>query len=348
MAKIDSPGWTLGELARVLGGELDGPADKLIRRPCPVGQPDPEGLTFAENDEFMQKVKSGGVGAVLALPGVETFGVPSIRVPAPRQAFGMFLHMCQRPLPINANIHPTAVVSDEAEVDPGAQIGPYAVVERGAKIGAGARIFPYVYVGENCEVGEGSVLYPHVVLYQDVKIGARAILHAGAVLGADGFGFFWDGKKQQKIPQVGGVTVGDDVEIGANTAIDRSTSGVTKVGRGTKLDNLIQVGHNSEIGQDTVIAGLCGISGSTIIGNRVTMAGGVDSKGHVTIGDDVVLGGRTGVTKDVLEPGAYWGTPAMPYREALKVAVVGNKAPEILERVKELEKKVRELEGEKV
>jgi UDP-3-O-[3-hydroxymyristoyl] glucosamine N-acyltransferase len=235
-------------------------------------------------------------------------------------------------------------VSDTANIDPTASIGPFVVVEAGAVIGAGARVFPFAYIGEDCVIGAGTTVNPHAVLYQGVKIGQRSIIHAGVVLGADGFGFMWDGKKQNKIPQVGFVEIGDDVEVGANTTIDRATAGSTSVGRGTKLDNLVMIGHNSSVGEDTVIAACCGISGSTHIGNRVTFAGQVATVDHVKVGDDVTLGGRTGVMKDLPQPGVYWGTPARPYVESMKNAVLGQKMPEVFERLRKLEKRLEELE----
>jgi UDP-3-O-[3-hydroxymyristoyl] glucosamine N-acyltransferase len=344
MAKDPTIGWTLGELATLLRGTCEGPPDLIILRPTPAGSHDPNGLSFAENEQFMAKVAEGGVGAVLAKPGADTLGVPAIRVERPRAAFGMFLALCDRPLPLNDGVHPTAVVSPEAELAEGVSVGPYAVIERGAKIGQGSKIYPFVYVGENCRVGVQTTLYPHVVLYQDIAIGDRVIVHAGVVLGADGFGFVWDGKKQSKVPQVGGVSIGDDVELGANTTVDRATAGTTKIGRGTKLDNLIIVGHNCSVGEDNVMAALCGIAGSTTIGDRVTLAGQVGTNSHVSIASDVTVGGQSGVMKDIKQPGVYWGTPTRPYPQAIKIAAVNQKAPDMYDRLKALEKRVQELE----
>lgn len=347
MAKDPSVGWTLSELAALLHGVCDGPPDLRILGAAPADSPDAQCLTFAENDTYLKRAAEGGSGAILAKPGADTLGIPAIRVDHPRAAFGMFLALCDRPLPLSAGVHPTAVVSPLAEVGEGVSIGPYAVVEAGAFIGANARIFPFVYVGENCSVGAGSVIYPHAVLYRDVTVGDRAIIHSGVVLAADGFGFVWDGKAQRKISQVGRVQIGDDVEIGANTTIDRATAGATTIGRGTKLDNLIMIGHNCSIGEDSVLAAFCGISGSTTIGSRCTLGGQVGTNDHVSVGDDVTLGGRTGVMKDVPSPGAYWGTPAKPYAEAIRIAAVQQRAPEMFERIRALEKRIEELEKSK-
>jgi UDP-3-O-[3-hydroxymyristoyl] glucosamine N-acyltransferase len=212
------------------------------------------------------------------------------------------------------------------------------VVEQGAEIGTGSRIYSFAYVGENCRLGEGCTLYPHSVLYQDVTLGARSIIHSGAVLGADGFGYAWDGSRRVKIPQVGAVVLGDEVEIGANTTIDRATAGATVVGTGTKLDNLVQVGHNCRIGEHTVVAGLSGISGSTKIGSRNTLAGQVATADHVTVCDDVTLAGRTGVTNDIKEPGAYFGFPARPLGEAMRSLVLVSRLQDLFARVRKLER----------
>jgi UDP-3-O-[3-hydroxymyristoyl] glucosamine N-acyltransferase len=340
----ESPGWPLGELAAILGGRLEGPADLRIKRPVPSDADDPEGLAFAANDDYLRQAAESGVGAILATEGSAPTGKPTIYVARPRDSFGRFLAMCQRPLPLEPRVHPMAIVSPDAKVAPTASIGPYAVVERGAVIGEQCRVFPFAYVGENCRLGAGTTLYPHAVLYQDVELGARCVVHSGGVLGADGFGFVWDGQRQVKVPQVGKVVLGDDVEIGANTTVDRATAGATQIGNGTKLDNLVQVGHNARIGEHTVIASLCGISGSTKIGSRNTLAGQVATSDHITVADDVILAGRTGVTNDIKEPGTYFGFPARPLGEAMRTLILSTKLSDLFQRVKDLEKRVSKAE----
>lgn len=338
-------GWTLGELATLLGGELEGPADLCILRPAPAASDDPNGLAFADNDDFVTLAEGRAVGALLVKKDAKKTTKPVIRVDRPRETFGRLLAMAVRPLPIEPGIHPLASVSPLAQVDPTACVGPYAVVERGAVVGAGSRIYPFAYVGEDCKLGAKVVLYPHATLYQDVTLGDGTIIHAGAVLGADGFGYVWTGKTQMKVPQVGGVTLGADVEVGALTAIDRATAGNTTVGDDTKLDNLVQIGHNCNVGAHTVIASFAGISGSTNIGSRVTIAGQAATNDHVNICDDVVLGGRTGVTKDISQPGVYWGLPASPIKETMRLLALGRKLPDLVDRIKVLEKKIAELES---
>lgn len=338
------PGWTLKEIADRLGGLLNGPADFLIQRPAPAGASDPEGLTFAQSEEYLLKAESEAIGAILVPRGFRSSEKPTIQVDNPRQSFAIFLGLCSRPLPIEKGIHPTAVVSESAKIAPSASIGPYVVVEADAVIGADCRIYPFAFIGENCQLGTGTVIYPHAILVQDVELGARCTVFPGAVLGSDGFGFVWDGKSRVKIPQVGRVVLGDDVEVGANSAIDRATVGTTRLGSGTKLDNLVQIGHNAQIGVHAAIASLCGISGSTTIGQRVVMGGQVATSDHVSITDDVTLGGRTGVTKNITKSGTYWGLPARPYGEALRSTVLVTKLPELYARIKELEARLTKLE----
>lgn len=304
---------------------------------------DPDGIAFCESETYLRQAENAGVGALLVRPGLQT-AKPAIEVPSPKMAFGMLLSMVQRPLPLAAGIHGTAVVDPGAKVSDSASIGAFAVIERGATVEDGARIYPFCYVGENCSVGRDCVLYPHVVLYQDVTLGDRCILHSGTVLGADGFGFVWDGKRQMKVPQVGSVHLAEEVELGANTAVDRATAGTTRIGKGTKLDNLIQVAHNVEIGEHGVIAAQTAIGGSTKIGDRFAMGGQGAIADHITIADDVVVGGSSGVSSDLPESGTYFGRPAIPAKEGVRSYMAIGKLPSLLSRVRALEKKVAEME----
>lgn len=331
------PPWTLGELAQMLNGDLHGPEDMLIVAPINSGGDNAAGIAFAEDDKHLLEGEQSGVGALL-IPRGTTSAKPFIAVDAPRLAFGALLHLTARGLPINQGIHPTAVIDSSAKVDPSASIGPFVVIERNAEVGPNTRIYPFCYVGEGCAIGHGCTIYPHVVMYQDVYVGDKTVIHASTILGADGFGFFWDGEKRVKVPQVGTVRVGSSVEIGVLTAVDRATAGETSIGEGTKIDNLVQIAHNVSIGDHTVIAALAGISGSSKIGNRVVMGGSVDLSDHVSVGDDITLGGRTGVTQDLTEPGTYFGLPARPIGEALRSLMLVTKLPELVQRVRKLEK----------
>lgn len=336
-----APTWTLGWIAQLIGGDLHGPPEMPISGPVSADADAPAGIAFCESDEYL--TRAARVGA-LVLPRDLASDKPHISVDQPRFAFGAILALADSALPIAHGIHPTAVVHTSAKVDSTASIGPYAVIEENVAVGPGARIYPFCYVGARCSIGANATLYPHVVLYKDVTIGDRSIIHSGAVIGADGFGFIWNGKKRIKVPQAGGVRLGDHVEIGANTTIDRATTGKTSIGDGTKLDNLVQIAHNCTIGDDTVIAGLAGISGSCRIGSRCVFGGQTALSDHVTVGDDVTFGGRTGTSQDILEPGAYFGAPAIPVGEGMRVYVMAPRVPELFKRVRALERALERLE----
>lgn len=333
----EAPAWTLGSIAAMLDGEAVGPTDLPIGRPVSAGSDDPAGITFAENDAYLKAAETSGVGAVIVGPDVTT-SKPSIKVQVPRLAFFKLLHLAERPMAAEQGVHPTAVVDPSATVEAGASVGPFAVIGPGARVEAGAIVGPHCVVGDRSVVGADTRLYPRVTLYHDVVLGRGCVVHSGAVIGADGFGFVWDGRSRIKVPQVGGVRIGDAVEVGANTCIDRATAGDTTIDNGSKFDNLIQIGHNGRIGKHVVIAGQTGLSGSVTIGDRCVVGGGVVINDHVAIASDVSLGGRSGVDKDIVEPGEYFGTPARPAREALRAFVLATKLPEIWQRLRRLER----------
>lgn len=328
---------TLGEFAAILGGSVVGDPSAPIARPVPAGSDDPEGITFAGDEKYLDKALASTVGAIIARSGTDLLGRNGILVDDPRRAFGLVLGLSARPLDAPAGVHPTAVVDPSASIGSDCSIGPYVVVGAGSVIGDGCKLLASSYIGPGCVLGVGTVVMPHAVLVQDVRLGKGCIVHPGAVLGADGFGFVWDGKKQVKVPQVGGVVVGDYVEIGANSCVDRATCGETTLGDGVKLDDMVMVGHNVSVGDHTVIAALAGIAGSSSIGARVTMGGQVAINDHIQIGDDVILGGRTGAMQDIPEPGAYLGTPAEPVRKAMRTYALTTKLAELFQRVRDLE-----------
>ena len=336
--------WTLGQLAELLDGTLEGPADLLIRRPAESSAGGPDTLGFAESEQYLANAAVSPVAAVLVARDAQTIEKPVIRVDRPREAFAAFLKMCERELPLAVAIHPTAIVSPEASISGGASVGAYAVVEADAVIEDGVRIYPFAYIGAGCLLKRDAIVYPHAVLYRDVEIGERTIIHAGAVIGADGFGFTWNGSVHVKVPQLGRVVLSDDVEIGANTTVDRAMLHETSVGEGSKIDNLVQVGHNSRIGRHTVIAGQSGISGSCTIGDRCTIGGQVGIRDHMTICDDVVLTARSAPTKEIDEPGVYRGAPAMKFMDEMRFEAALRKIPDLLKTIRDLEKKVAKLE----
>jgi UDP-3-O-[3-hydroxymyristoyl] glucosamine N-acyltransferase len=341
----ESQNWTLGELAKVLGAEVVGPAGFLISAPASSDSDNPTGLAFAEGDDYLAEAMASGVGAVIVPMSVENFPKPILRHPQPRMAFGHLLSLFDKPFQQATGIHPTAVVHPTATVDRNASIGAYAVIESGCNIAAEATIMPFCYLGENCTIGKGSVILPHAVLLRNVAVGESCEIGPGAILGQAGFGYYWDGSKQVRVPQVGEVIIGNDVHIGALTAIDRATAGATIIADGNKIDNLVQVAHNVKIGKHGVFASQVGIAGSSVIGERHTAGGQAGFADHVKVADGVTIAGRAGVMGTISEPGVYGGAPCMPMRQYRRVTVINEDLPNIVKRLRALEKKVQELEG---
>ncbi len=328
----------LSELAARIGAVLQGP-DAEVSGIASIEDALPGQVTFLSNPRYVAHVRETKAAAVIAKDPVPGAECAFLLAPNPYYAFACALELFHpremRPAGVSsmASIHPGATLGK------GVSIGPFCVVEEGAVVGDRAALVANVYVGKGAAVGEDSLVYPHVTLYHGVRVGKRAILHSGCVIGGDGFGFAPSEKGYRKILQVGTVEIGDDVEIGANTTIDRAALGVTRVGRGTKLDNLIQVGHNCVIGEDTVIAAQTGISGSCRIGSRVMIGGQAGLAGHLEVGDGVMLGAKTGVASSIsAKDGAAWsGVPAMPHKTWLRMAMLLPSLPELFRRVKRLE-----------
>jgi UDP-3-O-[3-hydroxymyristoyl] glucosamine N-acyltransferase len=241
-------------------------------------------------------------------------------------------------------VHPTACVARSARVDASASIGPLAVVEGDAVVGPRCRVGALAFVGRGAVLGEDVRLHPHVVVLAEVRIGNRVIVHAGTVLGADGFGYAFDGRAHRKIPQVGSLRIEDDVEIGANTAIDRAALGETVVRRGTKIDNLVQIGHNCDVGEDVILVAQVGIAGSSRVGNRAMLAGQVGVADHVTIGAGAILTAQSGVPNDVPAGEIWSGTPSRPTSQQKRIWGGESQLPELIKRVRALEKRLKEIE----
>jgi len=269
-----------------------------------------------------------------------------IRVPNARVAFAKVLPLFFPEPVFQAGIHPTAIVAASAQVDSTAHIGPFCVIGEQVRIGPRCVLQATDHVGANCQLGEETKLFPNVTLYSRTEVGCRVRIHSGAVIGADGFGFYplSDGS-YRKIPQVGRVVIGDAVEIGANTCIDRATMGDTIIEAGVKLDNLVHIGHNSIVGTHSVLAGQVGLSGSVHVGSRVRMGGQVGIADHITVGDKVSISAQAGVLSD-LEPGAtVYGTPALPGPVAKRMHLYSLRLGELFQQVKQLQRRLDELEG---
>jgi len=333
---------TVEELARHLGGELRGEGKRELRGIADLESAGPEELAYAEGPRALAHAATSRAGAILVPLGATVPGKTTIAVPHPKLGFIRAAEALRPPvLPRGIEgIHPTAIVSPEAAFGSGVCVGHYAVIERGVRVGAGCSVGASVYLGEGVELGGGCVLHPRVTIYPGVRIGNRVIIHSGAVLGSDGFGYVFADGRHQKFPQAGKVVVGDDVEIGANTTVDRGSLGTTSIGEGTKIDNLVQIAHNVRIGRHAVIAAQTGISGSVEVGDYVVMGGQVGIGDHACIGSRAVLGGGAGVLPGkIVRPGTtVWGRPARPLDEFKRMYAQLSRLPALAEKVKELSK----------
>jgi len=340
-------GTTLREIAGHLGCGFEGDGGVLIKGVAAIKDAAEGDLTFLANPKYLKELSTTSASAVVAAPGVDVGTLPVVRAENPYFAFSRVVVMFAP-----KKKHPAGVM-EGARVDGSARLGEGAAIYHGVTVGpgasAGARsvLYPGVFLGEGSSVGDDCVLYPNVVIREGVTIGDRVIIHAGTVIGADGFGYATEGGKHHKIPQIGGVRIGDDVEIGANVTIDRGALGDTVVKRGTKIDNLVMIAHNVVIGEDSIIVAQVGISGSTELGHHVVLAGQVGLVGHLKIGDGVQVGAKSGVSRDLEAWQVYSGAPAIPHKNWLKVQAVLPKLPELRKQVAELERKIALLTGEK-
>ncbi len=335
----------LGELAERLGCRLEGDGGLEISAVRGLEDAGPRDLSFVAHERYLTRLPSSAAGAVILAEGWPPVDRPALRTPNPVLAFARALTLFH-PLPTPApGIHPTAVVAPDARVAPDASVGPLTVLGPGVRVGAGTILDAHVTVGAGVQIGEGCRIFPQVVLRDGGLLGDRVIVHSGAVIGADGFGFARDGHRYVKIPQVGRVVIEDDVEIGANVTIDRATLGETRIGRGTKIDNLVQIAHNVRIGADTVIVAQVGISGSSRVGSRVTLAGQVGVVDHVEIGDDVIVGAQAGVTKDIPPGSVVLGSPAIPHGEFKRQVAAVARLPEMRKLLRALEERLAALEA---
>src|SRR5216110_385710 len=338
-------GFTLRELARALHASLEGDAAAFVTGVAPLESAGPDQISFLVDLRYAEAAKASRAGAFLAGPEASDLPGPVLRVRAPQQALIELLALFHPPADVAPGVAPSAVVARDASVAPTATVGPLAVIEAGAVIGPHVRIGPLAFVGAGAEVGEASVVHARVAVCAGVRLGKRVVVHPGAVIGADGFGYVSDGQAHSKIPQVGSVLVEDDVEIGANTTIDRATLGQTIIRRGTKIDNLVQVGHNVEIGEHSIIVAQVGISGSCRIGRGVVLAGQVGVADHLTLGDGAVVAAQTGVHRDLAPGEKVLGTPARPLMESKRLFVLEGELPELVRRLRDAERRLARLEA---
>ncbi|HET8646924.1 MAG TPA: UDP-3-O-(3-hydroxymyristoyl)glucosamine N-acyltransferase [Vicinamibacteria bacterium] len=335
----------LRELADRLGCSLRGDGAVEVVRVAGIEDSGPGDLTFLANRKYARRLATTRASAVIVSPETET-PLPSLLSANPYLAFARAVSLLHPAAPPAAGVHATAVVDPSAELGEGVHVGPLAVVGPRVRIGPGTVVHAQVVLYEGAVVGRDCLLHSGVQVREGCRLGDRVVLQNGAVIGADGFGFARDDEgRYHKIPQRGIVVLEDDVEIGALCAIDRAALGETRVGRGTKIDNLVQVGHSVTIGRDTVLAGQVGIAGSTRVGDRVTLAGQVGVAGHLTIGDGVVATAQTGIPGSVEAGAVVSGYPAIDNRDWLKASAVFARLPELQRRVRELERRLKKGDG---
>jgi len=337
-----APAFTLGQLASRLGATLRGAADKTISGLATLQEAGPDQLSFLANPQYRKYLSDCRAGAVLLTAAdADSYGGDALIVANPYLAYAQLSHLFDRKPRAAAGVHPTAWIADGAQVDASASIGAYAVIESGAQIAAGVTIGAHCVIGARSLIGEGGWLAPRVTLYHDVRVGKRVVIQSGAVIGGEGFGFANEKGVWQKIAQLGGVQIGDDVEIGANTTVDRGALADTLIGNGVKLDNQIMIAHNVQIGDHTAMAGCAGISGSTKIGKNCMIAGGVGMVGHIEVCDGVFVTGMTMVTRSITEPGSYSsGTAMQPAGEWRKSAARIRQLDDMARRLQQLEKQL--------
>lgn len=330
--------FTASDLAKQLSGEVIGDGCVKITGFAPASAARNGDLTFAENEKFFSTADQSAASVILVDGDFQSANKVLIRVKNARIAFAKVLPLFYPEPKFAPGIHPTAVVDASAEIDASAHIGPHCIVGEKVKIGARTVLQGANHIEAESILGEETRLFPNVTVYSRTRIGNRVRIHAGSVIGSDGFGYVFDSGFHRKIPQIGNVVIHDDVEIGANVTIDRGALGPTTVGRGTKIDNMVQIGHNVTIGDHCVIISQTGIAGSTKLGNYVTVAGQVGIAGHLKIGDRAMIAAQSGIMQDVGEGEKVWGSPAVPDRQMKRQLISIQRLPELLKRVAELEK----------
>ena len=336
---------SIQEIAALIGGSVVGDENTLISNIRPIDEAGVGDLTFIANPKYFKQLETTQATAILVPPGTVGPDKNLIVVADPYTAFGKLLVVFY---PVDhgpAGIHPDAYIEEEAVVSPCATVMARAFISSGARIEKGAVIYPGVYIGRGASVGEDSILYANVSVYARCIIGKRVILHSGVVIGADGFGFAEPGASNTKIPQVGIVQIDDDVELGANTTVDRATLGRTWIQRNVKVDNLVQIAHNDVVGENSVIAAQTGVSGSTTIGKSVVIGGQVGIVGHISIGDHAMIMASSGIHKDIPAGMVGGGAPFLPRKEWLKVESSKIKLPEFRAKLEHLIKQVEQLEA---
>lgn len=336
---------TLKELAEALGGALNGDGSTEIIRCASIENAGKGSLVYVDAPKFLKELKKSSASAAIVANGMES-EIPTIAIKRPALAFAKAMEILHPGRQFETVIHPTASIAASAKIGGECGIGPHVTVGGESVVGGASRLDASVSVGNGCTIGNGCIFYPGVTIYDGCIIGDRVILHAGVVIGSDGFKYVDDEKGSKvKVPHIGIVRIGDDVEIQANSCVDRAMLDETIIGNNVKIDNLVQVGHNTTIGDNTVIAGACGISGSVRIGKNVVMGGQVGVADHVEIADNVIIAAKTGVLSSIKKPGVYAGYMVQPIGEWRKSHAAYIKGPHTVKRVNAIERSFRKAES---
>jgi len=334
---------TTAQVAEQIQGEIVGDGSVLLTGLSPADRARPGELTFAENATYFAVAEKSQASAVLVAGPFESSSKALIRVADVRVALARVLPLFFQPEELPRGIHPSAVIGDSARIDPTAHVGPNCVLGPRVSVGSRSVLMGGNHVGADSQIGDEVCLFPNVVLYRQTQVGHRVTIHAGTVIGSDGFGYVLDKGRHRKLLQLGNVVIHEDVEIGANAAIDRGALGSTVIGQGTKIDNLVHVAHNVVIGRHCLILGQVGFAGSTTLGDYVVVASQSGIADHLKLGNQAVVGAKSGVMRDVADGGRVLGIPATPDRQAKRQMIALQQLPELLRRTRELEKQVQEL-----
>lgn len=335
---------TAGEIAKFLGARIEGDTGAPISGVASPERARAEDLVYLDSPRFGDRVAESAARCVLVAPGVHLTGKTIIEVKDPKLAFAKAsAWLLPRHLPA-PEVHPTAIVSPKASLGENVTVGPYVVIEDDVAVGQRVVIEAFCFLGRGARIGENSWLHPRVTLYAGARLGDRVEVHSGVVIGGDGFGFVFGEGRYWKFPQVGRLEIGDDVEIGCNSTIDRGSLGTTQIGSGVKIDNLVQIAHNVQIGEHSVVAAQTGVSGSSRIGKQVLVGGQVGIADHCTIEDGAVLGAQAGIPtgKTIRRGQTVWGTPARPLDKFKQQYALFARLPELVERIQKIEQRVRE------
>lgn len=337
--------FTASHIAQELRGEVIGDGLVTLTGFAPADQARAGDLTFAENEGFFARAEQSAASAILVPAAFAPSHKTLIRVSNARIAFAKVLPLFFPPAQPAPGIHPSAVVAPSAQIDPTAHIGPHCVVGQRTRLGARSVLKGGNHIGDDCRLGDDVCLFPNVVVYSQTQIGHRVSIHAGTIIGADGYGYVLDEGRHRKVLQLGNVIIHDDVEIGANVTIDRAALGSTVIGQGTKIDNLVMIAHNVVVGEHCLIVAQAGVAGSTKLGAYCVLAGQAGLAGHLKIGDQVTVAAQAGVMRDIPDGQKVFGSPALPDKEAKRQVIALMQLPELIRRVRDLEKQVEQLRG---